>query len=188
MPSFFQIFYLYIFRKRWRKKERERNINVWEIHQSSVDSHIPPTMPWLGVEPVTFQFVVWYSIHWATPPRAAHVFLLLDLNNFSNTPTTFEISLCSRQVIFFYCCSSTFVSIFTPPIPVSHPQTHPLWLSPCVLHTCSLMASPLSPIIPLLPPLWLPSDCSLFQHLWLYFACLFVPLIGEIIWYFSFTT
>ena len=51
---------------------------------------------------------------------------------------------------FFYCCSSTIVSIFTPPrpppappIPASHPWTYPLWLCPCVLYTCSLMTLPL---------------------------------------------
>ena len=79
---------------------------------------------------------------------------------------------------FFYCCSSTVVSIFTPPqsptpsISASHPWTYLLWLCPCVLYTCSLVDFPLfSPIIPLPPPLWLLSICSLFQWFWLYFAC-----------------
>ena len=45
-------------------------------------------------------------------------------------------------------------------------------------YTCSLLALPLfSPIIPLPCPLWLLTVCSLFQCLWLYFACLFVALI-----------
>ena len=35
----------------------------------------------------------------------------------------------------------------------------------------------LSPIIPISPSFWLLSDCSLFQCLWFYFACLFVLLI-----------
>ena len=35
----------------------------------------------------------------------------------------------------------------------------------------------LSPVIPLPQPLWLLSVCSLFQCLWLYFACLFVLLV-----------
>ena len=58
--------------------------------------------------------------------------------------------------LFFYCCSSTIVSIFTSPcpptlpIPTSHPRAYPLWLCPCVLYTCSLMTLPLfPPIIPL---------------------------------------
>ena len=87
-------------------------------------------------------------------------------------------------LLFFYYCSSTVVSIFTPPllpaspIPTSDPQTYCLWLCPCVLYTCSLMDLPLfSSIIPLPPPLWLLSVCSLFQCFWLYFVCLFVLLI-----------
>ena len=84
----------------------------------------------------------------------------------------------------FYCCSSTVVSIFNPPhppappIPTSHPWTHPLCLCPCVLYTCSLMDLPLfSRAIPLPAPLCLLSVCFLFQCLWLYFACSFVLLI-----------
>ena len=58
------------------------------------------------------------------------------------------------------------------------PSNLPLWLCPCVLYTCSLTALPLfSPNIPLPPLIWLLSVCSLFQCLWLYFACLFVLLI-----------
>ena len=101
----------------------------------------------------------------------------------------------------FYCCSSTVVSIFyphhlppvAPPIPASHPQTYALWFCPCVLYTCSLVALPLySTTILLSPPLWLLSVCSLFQCLSsTLLACLFVdwvPLIGEIVWYLSFTS
>ena len=63
----------------------------------------------------------------------------------------------------------------TSPISTSYPRTYPLWLCPCVLYTCSFMVLLLfSPIVPLPPPLWLLSVCSLFQCLWLYFACLFV--------------
>ena len=53
--------------------------------------------------------------------------------------------------VFFYCCSSTVVSIFSSTIPPAyHPRSYPLWLCPCVLHTCSLTALPLfPPIIPL---------------------------------------
>ena len=44
---------------------------------------------------------------------------------------------------FFYCCSSTLVSIFIPPllptprIPASYPRIHPLWLCPWALYACS---------------------------------------------------
>ena len=99
----------------------------------------------------------------------------------------FTFSFVSRYTLiylFLNCCSSTVVSIFTPshsltpPISTSHPRTYPLGLCPCVLYTCSLKDLPLfSPIIPLSPPLWLLSVCSLFQCLWLHFPCFFVLLI-----------
>ena len=86
----------------------------------------------------------------------------------------------------FYCCSSTVVNIFpqplplpsSPPTPTSHLQSYPLWLCPWVLYACSLTMLPLlSPVYPPAPSLWLLLVCSLFQYLWLYFACLFVLLI-----------
>ena len=60
-------------------------------------------------------------------------------------------------VFFLNCCSSTVVSILTPPQPptppitASHSQTYPLWLCPCVFYTCFLMD------LPLFPPLSLSS-------------------------------
>ena len=33
-------------------------------------------VPWLGIEPVTFWFTGWRSIHWATPARAPFGFLI----------------------------------------------------------------------------------------------------------------
>ena len=61
----------------------------------------------------------------------------------------------------------------------SHPQSYPPLALSMDPYTCSLTTLPLlSPVIPLCPPLWLLSVCSLFQCLWLYlFACLFVLLI-----------
>ena len=81
-------------------------------------------------------------------------------------------------LFFFYCCSSTVVSIFTPPRPLpslsSTLQPTPFGF----IHVSFIHVSwgP-TPIIFLLLPLWLMSDCHLFQCLWLYFACLFVLLI-----------
>ena len=56
---------------------------------------------------------------------------------------------------FFHYCSGTIVSIFPhhwlPPHPFPPPTLNstPLWLCPCVLHTCSLMTlPPFPPIIP----------------------------------------
>ena len=63
----------------------------------------------------------------------------------------------------------------TPAIPTSLPWFHPsLVLSMCPLQ---LFLKSLHPHYPLPPSLWLLSDCSLFQCLQLYFACLFVLLI-----------
>ena len=76
---------------------------------------------------------------------------------------------------FFYCCSSTVISIFPPSYPSLPPTLDPtpLWLYPCILYTCSLMTLPLFSHY----PLRLLSVCSLFQCLWLYFVCLIVLLI-----------
>ena len=52
------------------------------------------------------------------------------------------------------------------------------WCCPWVLYTCSLMTLPLhSPVIPLPPPCWLLSVCSLFHCLGYNFTCLCVWLI-----------
>ena len=63
----------------------------------------------------------------------------------------------------------------------THPDLSPSILSPLALSMGPLYMflddpSPIFPIIPLPPPLWLLSVCSLFQCFWLYFACLFVLL------------
>ena len=123
------------------------------------------------------------SVH----PEAQILQLLLDSRNSNPTDFTSLSALVTSSFFFFYfyfcCCSSTVVSIFTPPHPSSPthpclPPLNPLWLCAYVLYTCSLLAV-LSPIILLPPPLWLLSVCSLLQCLWLYFACLFVLLIGS---------
>ena len=75
----------------------------------------------------------------------------------------------------FNCCSSTVVSIFTPPQPPPHPTPpptldYPLWLCPCVLYTCFLMT--LSPFPLLSPPPFPLLTVSLFfvKHNSLLFA------------------
>ena len=60
-----------------REKEWERNINV------QLSLACPPWgpglqprhVPWQGIEPATFRFTGWHSIHWATPARAISFFL-----------------------------------------------------------------------------------------------------------------
>ena len=55
--------------------------------------------------------------------------------------------------------------------------TCPLALSMCPLYVFLGDPSSFSPHYPLPPPLWFLSVCSLFQCLWLYFACLLVFFI-----------
>ena len=62
-------FYLFSQRGKGREKERERHIDgcgdlAWARH-----------VPWLEIEPMTFQFTVQCSIHWATRSRAVGYFL-----------------------------------------------------------------------------------------------------------------
>ena len=85
-------------------------------------------------------------------------------------------------LLFKYSClrfpTITFAHLIHPYIPPS--ILLPPLVCPWLLHTCSLTSLPLlSPIIPLLPPLWVLSGCSVFQCLWLYFACLFVKEISQ---------
>ena len=100
--------------------------------------------------------------------------------------------------IFFYCCSITFVSIFPISLschthPNSHSQSSPCYPCPWVIYTCSL-TRPFSFFLPFscnpsslvsvslfLVSMPLVLFCSLvyFVH--------YILLIGEIIWYLSFT-
>ena len=105
------------------------------------------------------------------------------------------------MVFSFYCHSIIGVPIsplYTPPPflplpPTFSPPPHPPSLCPWVLQTWALTTRPLlSAIIPVSPPLWSLSVCSFFP-MSLVLVCLLVcfvdqvPLIGEIIWYLSFT-
>ena len=69
-------FYLFIFRERGRKKEREGNQCV---AAPCTPYWGPGTQPrhvlWLGIKPATFCFSLWCSIHWVTPARAREVFV-----------------------------------------------------------------------------------------------------------------
>ena len=71
--SFKKIFYLFIFRERERKEEREGNINVWlplTCPLWGIWLHLQPKhVPWLGIEPTAIWFVGQCSVHWATPAR-----------------------------------------------------------------------------------------------------------------------
>ena len=78
---FFLRFYLFTFRKRGRKGEREgeqhRCINWLPLSHAPNwgPGPQPRHMPWLGIELATFQFAGQHSIHWATPARAISHFI-----------------------------------------------------------------------------------------------------------------
>ena len=100
--------------------------------------------------------------------------------------------------LFFYCCSSTVVSIFTLLPPYPHPHLPPLNLPSLFLSICPfyMFFDGPSPFIP-----YYPSPSSSLVTVSLFFilmslvifcllVCFFdqVPLIGEIIWHVSFTS
>ena len=104
---------------------------------------------------------------------------------------------------FFYCCSSTIVSLSShllppaPPIPSSHPPSYPpLALSICLLR---MFLDP-SLTFPFYPPPASPLRRAMGRGINLFFVSMSlvlfcslicfvdkVPLIGEIIWYLSFS-
>ena len=75
--SFFKKRFYFLEGKGGRKKEGERNIDVWEKHWL-VASRTPPTgdlddnlgLCPDGIKPATFRFIGQCSIQWATPARA----------------------------------------------------------------------------------------------------------------------
>ena len=83
----FKVLFIYLFLERGegRKTERERSIKV--ERDTSIGCLSPPHnwgpglqprhVPWLGIEPVTFQFAGQRSVHWATPARAICLFVWL---------------------------------------------------------------------------------------------------------------
>ena len=107
-------------------------------------------------------------------------------------PHFYSVTLRTFFSFLFYCCSVTVVPI-SPPLlsPALSTPTFYIQSSPCLL--LSLSMCPLfrfldpSPCYPPLPSLMV-TVSSLFLCLWFYFCFVdYVPLIGEIIWYLSFT-
>ena len=78
-----------------REKERERNINVREIHWL-VASHMHPDqgpnlkprhVPWLKIEPITLHFAECCPTRWATPVRAWKIIFKTQNRNLSTLLT-----------------------------------------------------------------------------------------------------
>ena len=83
---------------REREGKREGNIHLWETHWlvAGCPSHArcwgpgpqPKQVPWLGIEPVTFQFIGLRSIHWVTPARAKVLFFkYVNIREFKQFPS-----------------------------------------------------------------------------------------------------
>ena len=77
--------YLFTFRERGREGEGKW-VKCWCVRETLISCLLhgpnqgpgPHTrhVPQLGIEPVTFWFAGWCSIHWATPARAQQPFIL----------------------------------------------------------------------------------------------------------------
>ena len=86
--SFFKRFYLFIFRERGRRdKERKKHRCMRDtsisclLHAPNRGPGLQPRhVPWLGVEPATFQFTGQHSVRWATLARARQRFLARTMN------------------------------------------------------------------------------------------------------------
>ena len=71
---FFKDFILFIFRKKGRKREREREISMCGCLNEPPTRDLAPQprhVPWLGIKLVTLWFIGLCSIHWATAAWAA---------------------------------------------------------------------------------------------------------------------
>ena len=96
--------------------------------------------------------------------------------------------------IYFYCCSITVVPVspLSSPMPYLPQSTPPSCPCSCVIYTCSL-TRPFHFFPPFPPHLLSSGHCHPVPCFHasgpILLVCLFyqVPLIGEIIWYFSFT-
>ena len=71
--------FIYLFLERGREGEREGETLMCGCLTCAPyygPGPQPQHMPWLGIERATLWFTGWHSIHWATPARAEHLFLI----------------------------------------------------------------------------------------------------------------
>ena len=95
--------YVFIERGERRKKERERNVNVWLplMHPYRGPGLQLRHVPWLGIELVTLCFAAWCSVHWDIPARALFLIFWWSLTVFLSSST----SLQSHQLFMRVCFS-----------------------------------------------------------------------------------
>ena len=60
---------------------RERSIGCLSCASYWGPGRQPRHVPWLGIEPVTFWFTGWCSIHWATPARVRTLNFTLKMSD-----------------------------------------------------------------------------------------------------------
>ena len=127
--DFFQRFYIFIERGEGKEKERERNIDMWEILRLVVlytpnwgPGRQPWHVPWLEIKPMTLWFTGQHSTHWTTLARAS--FCIFGFLYFSCS----VIWYC-----FQYCRELTLLSVA-----LLNKVTSPLfapWSHPCMTWT-----------------------------------------------------
>ena len=99
--------YLFTFREKGRKGDREGNINVWlPLKRPHWGPGPPPTyVSWLEIQPMTLWFISHHSIHWATPARAN-----LLLKNENSPECLWRRSLGFLDSYVFFCYLLFYIS------------------------------------------------------------------------------
>ena len=181
--------------------KKTRGFHLDHIGNSTFSTDYSLTNVWVTDNNHTYVVSNMMSVDMHTHSMCIHFtqkFLTCLCNSFLCFPQTPRV--CSQLLVFFLdwsvdlCWIYLFnyfivhpvqLSTFSPTtscyaISASHTWTYTLWLWPCVIYMCSLMVLPLfPPIISLPPPFWLLPLCSLFQCLWLHFACLLFSWLGS---------
>ena len=136
-----------------------KDANVWAL--KGKDKHLLPAFCLYNKKAWTMRtlFLNWF--HWCIVPEVKSTLLVRD---------------CLIFLIVFQIQLSPFLPHPSPP-----PTLEPTAFSFVHVSFIHVPWWPFSyfPLLSLsLPPLWLLSVCSLFQSLWLYFACLFIMLVS----------
>ena len=114
-----------LFREGTGRRKRGRDTSVCERYSHWLPL-TPPTgdlatqprhVPWLGIEPATFLFTGWHSVHWTTPAGASTTGLIIValyqvLKSSVNSPTSLSRLLVSQGPLQLYMNFWMEVSIF----------------------------------------------------------------------------
>ena len=90
----------------------KRYINRLPLTHPSWEPSPPPRhVPWLGIEPATFQFTDRCSIHWATPAQAVILYFWWTLKKLKILALSFWTKSCLKSYILFFNILLTFLSL-----------------------------------------------------------------------------